>query len=563
MYNKYIVKFCTERRSKHFMIELYIIIFNLTLFIHNIFYLELVNRIFGWESSRAKIITFSLASCTLGTTFLVLFGSMSTLGYTIMLVVYGGMISLYSIGRKNLVKTMLAALVLTFNVHIMSVRGIISAIASLGLDMSICKIMQDETLFWIILSLTSVFTTMLTIAILILVPKKYLSAITNRTEFVFCYFAITALANIYMITNGTVYITQIDYEELPFHQIVASLTWLLAMYSSMFMLVISDLLRQRKEKLEKKLASESVYKQALIGNTHTIMEICCSNDYLFKVIVGNKEEILSPGLTYTDYITNFCNNFVHVEDQGRMMNHSLIPTIITNFENGNQRLNCDYRMKQSDDNYKWVKDTITIHKDEETGNIIAIKLITDDIHEMKMSEERLINDNERDYLVGAYNRKTTEKLIKEHLENNQNGVMLLLDLDNFKAINDNMGHAYGDNVLKEFYEAIASNCRKDDIIGRLGGDEFIVFFKNSASVENISAKAQRICQAAHRSYTSDTSSVVVTISSSIGIAIAPDNATTYDELYNCSDIAMYSCKKAAKNAFAFYNEEMDKTKTKK
>ncbi len=527
-------------------------LFNFVFFFHNIFYIELLERIFDVKTKKSKIILFSLISCTSGTIFLILFGSMSALGYAIMLVVYTVTVMLLYMHQSTMVRV---ACILTFNIHIMVVRGIASSLISIFTGISILDLALNANWFWFILILTSIFSTVLTCLILILIPKRHLKSLTQKTEQMILFIVIATLANIYMIANGMVYVQDISYSMLPIHQLIASITWLLAVYSALFMLVIFDMLRENKDRLEKELAKDAVYKDALLSRVQEVIEINCSTNSLIRV-VGTSHSINNVlDTSYSEYIFTHQQNRIHPDDLQMALVHTSTDNIINNFNEGISKISNEYRMLQSDGTYHWIRDSITITQDEASGDIIALQTIVDDIHDMKMQEAALMQDTQIDYLVGAYNRKTTEMLISQHLEKDSFATMFLLDLDNFKAVNDNMGHAYGDDVLKEFYNNIARNCRKDDIIGRLGGDEFIVFFKNAVSKEEISAKAEKICATSKKTYTDNDGKISVSVSCSIGIAIAPKDGTTYQELYAASDTAMYASKRSGKNSYVFYGEK--------
>ncbi len=113
----------------------------------------------------------------------------------------------------------------------------------------------------------------------------------------------------------------------------------------------------------------------------------------------------------------------------------------------------------------------------------------------------------------------------------------MIDLDNFKEINDNFGHQYGDKVLTEVAQILQNMFRRDDIVARLGGDEFVVFLVNAASYEVMKPLFQRLCDKLSRTYTQN--DISVKISASLGISVAPEQGTTFKELYKKSDMALY------------------------
>ncbi len=158
---------------------------------------------------------------------------------------------------------------------------------------------------------------------------------------------------------------------------------------------------------------------------------------------------------------------------------------------------------------------------------------------------------ERDSLVDAYNRVTAETKISDCLHEVENGALFILDVDNFKGINDTKGHPFGDKVLTFLAKRIASVFREDDIIGRLGGDEFIVFQKSAPTLELVKEKAENLCKDINVPFSDkDGESVSVTIS--IGIALTPQNGTDFKTLYKHADSALYESKRSGKNTFTFY-----------
>ncbi|MEF9864549.1 MAG: GGDEF domain-containing protein [Christensenellaceae bacterium] len=108
-----------------------------------------------------------------------------------------------------------------------------------------------------------------------------------------------------------------------------------------------------------------------------------------------------------------------------------------------------------------------------------------------------------------------------------NATMFMIDVDNFKEINDHLSHPFGDVVLCELADKLRCIFRKGDILGRIGGDEFIAFIKDDASVEMAVSKAEEIRKAFQMKYKG--SKAEYSISSSIGIAIAPKDGKNFEE----------------------------------
>ncbi|MBQ4313773.1 MAG: diguanylate cyclase, partial [Clostridia bacterium] len=193
------------------------------------------------------------------------------------------------------------------------------------------------------------------------------------------------------------------------------------------------------------------------------------------------------------------------------------------------------------------------------GRELALILIRDInlwlIHNMETKNRYLKNCAERDPLTGVYNKVAVADLVDEYIRRKgKDGrhALLLCDIDNFKLINDRFGHPFGDTILKEISSSIVSCFRSDDIVGRIGGDEFVVFVDNIPRREYIASAAQKFCESAHS--TIKMSGGNVTTSASIGIAIYPDDGENFQSLYNNADWAMYSVKASGKNGYRFYDE---------
>lgn len=175
---------------------------------------------------------------------------------------------------------------------------------------------------------------------------------------------------------------------------------------------------------------------------------------------------------------------------------------------------------------------------------------------MKMKKKKALEDKaDTDLLTTLNNKIATERKIKEHLaaHPDEMAVMFVVDIDNFKKINDTMGHAFGDEVLKTLGKHICGEFRASDIIGRTGGDEFMVFLCNMKEDAIIKKEAKRL-ENFFQSFQAG-SYVKYSATASIGAAVYPRDARTFEGLYRAADQAMYVAKKKGKNRLAFYVEE--------
>ena len=170
-------------------------------------------------------------------------------------------------------------------------------------------------------------------------------------------------------------------------------------------------------------------------------------------------------------------------------------------------------------------------------------------------QEQLESKADTDLLTGLNNKLATERKIKEFMAQNPNSqsMMFIFDIDNFKKINDTMGHAFGDEVLRSLGQQIRVIFRASDILGRAGGDEFIVFLKNVSEASAIRKEAKKV-----EDFFKDFKAGEYTkysATASIGAAIFPQEGADFESLYKAADSALYKAKKRGKNQLAFYNEE--------
>ncbi|MEG1800360.1 MAG: GGDEF domain-containing protein, partial [Oscillospiraceae bacterium] len=156
--------------------------------------------------------------------------------------------------------------------------------------------------------------------------------------------------------------------------------------------------------------------------------------------------------------------------------------------------------------------------------------------------------SDKDALTGLYNRQAISEYADRHFEKDPSakGAMFMLDIDNFKGVNDNFGHDFGDKVLVEISDKLRKIFRSQDIISRIGGDEFCVFILNEVSREILSDRATQVIKAVHRQYSNWRCRVEISVS--IGIAVAPKNGEDFRTLYKSADDAMYKAKNSGKNA---------------
>ena len=133
-----------------------------------------------------------------------------------------------------------------------------------------------------------------------------------------------------------------------------------------------------------------------------------------------------------------------------------------------------------------------------------------------------------------------------------NGALFVIDVDNFKGVNDNLGHLAGDYVLAGISSMISKVFDENSIVGRIGGDEFIVFLKNVDSEELLNKKAEELIKGFRSSFKGESSEYKV--SGSVGIAKYPENGKSFKELFINADKAVYLAKSKGKDNYCVFED---------
>lgn len=193
--------------------------------------------------------------------------------------------------------------------------------------------------------------------------------------------------------------------------------------------------------------------------------------------------------------------------------------------------------------------------DSARQGIAGAVVVFRDVSSRRSNEMALARKATQDSLTGLYNRAEFERQLLERVaEANRHEsslALLYLDLDRFKVINDSQGHHVGDQVLKAAAKYLRDSSRGSDLVARIGGDEFVMVLESSEPRRAASLVSGKILQAFARVVELEDGGKLQ-ISSSIGIAIYPDDSTRTDELIKCADKAMYQAKAAGRSNYRFY-----------
>lgn len=309
---------------------------------------------------------------------------------------------------------------------------------------------------------------------------------------------------------------------------------------------------------EQKLADEQRHYETMISKSLVIFTANITKDIVLtgqEKLIGHVDVDRPRSFAYT--LDKIIKGMVHPDDRDSVFALYSRENILNAYADGERELITEYRQTHKG-GFIWVKNTAHLFEEPESGCIKAFFYI-ENINESKLAALDILYKSEHDLLTGLYNKTATEKKITEFLASSDGiagkHAFFILDIDFFKATNDHFGHAFGDAVLSRTGEKLRDMFRETDIIGRIGGDEFVMLMKNIQSEKTATAKAQEVCDCIADSFTKDGTSYH--LSASIGIAFYSSHGKSYDELYKNSDTALYISKETGRNRYTVYNGDMN------
>jgi len=198
-------------------------------------------------------------------------------------------------------------------------------------------------------------------------------------------------------------------------------------------------------------------------------------------------------------------------------------------------------------------------RDIDTGEVYGVGSFSLDITEQKYAEQRALHAAQHDPLTGLPNRTIVyefgSKLINSAVRHRKCLAVLFFDLDRFKPINDTYGHEIGDRMLQEVAHRLRNSLRSGDVIGRIGGDEFVAILDDVRSESDVGLAARNLLTVLREPYHVDT--LELRTSPSIGISLCPHDGTDIDVLIRHADAAMYQAKANGRNTFQFFTSDIN------
>lgn len=232
------------------------------------------------------------------------------------------------------------------------------------------------------------------------------------------------------------------------------------------------------------------------------------------------------------------SGFIHPEDgEAFIRMHTEIPP-------NTKKITGDFRFKTAEGGYSWYRIEESLFFDDNGRAVRSIGRALD-VDNEKKAIALLKARAKADSYTGLLNKQATEREISKLIQREEKGnhALIIVDIDGFKSVNDTKGHIYGDHVIIDVSNILKEQFRSTDIVGRIGGDEFMIFIKDipdNLFVEEKINTIRILIKEKHQ------------MSLSIGIAVYPGDGTTYMDLYKNADDSLYWVKKSGKDGFGFY-----------
>ena len=223
------------------------------------------------------------------------------------------------------------------------------------------------------------------------------------------------------------------------------------------------------------------------------------------------------------------------------------------YEQGRYRERTEWQVRYPDDSVHWLDTDVVLMEEPYSGHVQAFCRMRD-MTEEKLAQLEILERSERDRMTGLYNRVTAEERTRQLMSDHAPGILVLLDLDDLKGINDTYGHDEGDRAILGIAQVLKKQFRESDVLGRLGGDEFLIYLPGAAeSTEVVSFTITTML----RKLSSVSVGEDQHIRCSIGCAVQRAQEDPFEVLFKQADKALYHVKRSGKNDFAFYEPEME------
>ena len=290
----------------------------------------------------------------------------------------------------------------------------------------------------------------------------------------------------------------------------------------------------------------------MAGLVYTVIfEVDIKNNQILFFHTGSLSVKLKAGVLYDyeDFLEQFIIDNVYEEEKIYTYQNFNIEVLRSASINKRENITCDFRLRpEGNQEYRWF--TMSLMLPHGAGGAVGAIL---DIHEKKIHEMEMQHQASHDAMTNLLNRQAFERTVFSYfMQGEKTGAYCLMDVDNFKLVNDTRGHAYGDMVLMKIAKILTEYAPKRTVIARYGGDEFCMFFPGIDREEQLEPVLKKILENVRRAEFDG-----MQLSVSAGVAFYPRHHTEEkNSIGKYADVALYKAKESGKDSYCFYREEM-------
>lgn len=327
---------------------------------------------------------------------------------------------------------------------------------------------------------------------------------------------------------------------------------------SVLMTITSIIRKYNRQVIQLTIAREQEHQAAFVKATEQMYENIYELDITHNQAAGDATEEyfeslgVPKGASYNESLRIIADKQIKEEYRQGYIDTFSREHVLEVYRQGTENLRYDFMMSTNGVDYYWMRINAHIFTWKEDDSV-RMMIYRQNIDAEKRREQFMFEKMQQDSLTGLYNKAATQEYICTLLSKTfGHGAFFILDIDDFKQVNDSFGHAAGDNILIEFAHTIKEQFRDGDVVGRIGGDEFVAFMpvKEMADARKKARElSNSLCLAV------DTDAGTCSITASIGVSVSPEAGRDFETLYKNADAALYETKKRGKRGFIFYNDK--------
>lgn len=307
-------------------------------------------------------------------------------------------------------------------------------------------------------------------------------------------------------------------------------------------------LNSLREKIGEEIyLAEEQYRKAVLADAIAFYIINFTTNRFEKCQLQNDTCVyVAPDTPYEQFVIDMSPQYIFEEDREQFFHKFSIHSIQEAFQNGANQVSSKYRMKISDGSYAWTETIIRLIQDVASGDkkgIMYVKNIDEETKAAKIIKEKA----EYDSLTKVLNQGTFVQKATALMESGLGAVLLMIDVDNFKAVNDTLGHPTGDKVLIKVGEFLQEMFSEPALVGRLGGDEFGVFLEDEQTDDLMRTRVNLLLDTVRRFRLPEAPQ----FGFSLSVGVARLEKGSFSELYQTADTMLYQAKGKGKDTAVF------------